>query len=190
MALDLYLVRHGETAWSRTGRHTSRTDLPLLPRGEVQARRIGERLRGLTFTDVFSSDLSRARRTAELAGFSRPTVSPLLREFDYGEYEGMTSAEILRARPSWQIFQDGCPGGEMPGQIYERAAAFLRLLDGIGGPAIVFSHGHVMRVLGAAWVGLAVTAAARLALDTGAICILRDGDRGRIIERWNWTPDL
>lgn len=188
MALDLYLVRHGGTAWTQTGQHTGRTDLPLLPEGEDQARQLGEYLRRLDFPAAFSSNLQRARRTAELAGFPQPQVTPLLREYDYGEYEGLTSAEIWQTRPGWQIFTDGCPGGESPAQVHTRALAFLRGLSGLEGRVIAFSHGHFLRALGVAWVGLDIADAGGLALDTAAVCILREGGRGRLIQRWNWQP--
>ena len=185
--LDIYLVRHGATEWTKSRQHTSRTDLPLLPEGEEEARRLGQRLRGLQFAVVYSSDKQRSRRTAELAGFPDPQVTPLLREFDYGEYEGVTTAEIRRSRPGWELYVDGCPGGETPAQVYARAQACLRLLAGHDGSVAAFSHGHFIRALGAAWAGLPIEAAARLALDTGAICLLREGDRGRLIQRWNLT---
>jgi broad specificity phosphatase PhoE len=127
----------------------------------------------------------RARRTAELAGFPDPVVTPLLREFDYGEYEGLTTAEIRRRNPDWELFRDGCPGGETPEQVYARAQAFFRLLEGRQGAVAAFSHGHFIRALAVAWVEVAVAAAARLALDTGSISILIEGDRGRLVQRWN-----
>jgi broad specificity phosphatase PhoE len=193
VALDLYLVRHGETAWTRTGQHTGRTDLPLLPEGEEQARRVGEALRGIQFTAAFSSGLGRALRTAELAGLTGPTgptVTPLLREFDYGEYEGITSAEIERRHPGWQIYVDGCPGGETPEQVYARARMFFRLVDGLQGAVVAFTHGHFGRALAVAWTDLGIRAAARLVADTASIGVLRDGDRGRVIQVWNWQPEL
>lgn len=190
MALDLYLVRHGETAWSRTGQHTGRTDLPLLPQGEAQARRLGQHLRRLRFTAVYSSDLQRALRTAELAGFPNPRVTRLLREFDYGDYEGLTSEEIWKSRPQWQLYVDGCPGGETPAEVAARARAFLDGLAGLEGAAIAFSHGHFIRALGAVWPELDIGVAAALALSTAAVCVLSDGDRGRVLQRWNWTEDL
>jgi probable phosphoglycerate mutase len=190
VALDVYLARHGETAWSRGGRHTGRTDLPLLPEGEAQARRLGEHVRGLRFKAVYSSDLQRAVRTAELAGFARPQVTRLLREFDYGDYEGRTSAEIWKSRPGWQLFVDGCPGGETPAQVATRARAFLDGLRGLEGAAIVFSHGHLLRALGAMWLELDIAVAAVLALDTASVSVLRDDERGRALQRWNWTDAL
>lgn len=190
MALDLYLVRHGDTAWTHTGQHTGRTDLPLLPDGEEEARRLGQALSGIRFAAVYSSDLQRSLRTAQLAGFERPQVTPLLREFDYGDYEGLTSAEIWAQRPDWQIYADGCPGGETPAQVYSRAQTFLSRLARIEGAAIAFSHGHFLRAVAVAWVDLGIGAAARVALDTAAVSVLRDGERGRVIQRWNWTTQL
>lgn len=190
MALDLVLVRHGATAWTQTGQHTGNTDLPMLPEGEDEVRRLGPILAGLEPVAAFSSDLGRARRTAELAGFPHPTVTPLLREFDYGEYEGVTSEEIWRRRPDWQIFRDGCPGGESPEQVYERAQRFLRLVDGMEGTVLVFSHGHLLRTLGVAWSAQPVANGAALALDTAAVCRLRGGSHGRVVQRWNWRPEL
>lgn len=190
MALDLYLVRHGETAWTQTGQHTGRTDLPLLPEGEEEALRLGRVLSPFRFEAVYSSDLQRSIRTAELAGFGQARVTPLLREFDYGDYEGLTSDEIWARRPDWQIYVDGCPGGETPAQVYARARTFLSGLAGLEGVAIAFSHGHFLRALAVAWVSLEISAAACLALDTATVSVLREGERGRVIQRWNWTTDL
>jgi broad specificity phosphatase PhoE len=134
---------------------------------------------------VYSSDMQRARRTAELAGFPDPIVTPLLRELDYGEFEGITTAEIRRRQPDWDLFRDGCPGGETPDQVYARAQAFFSLLEGKEGAVAAFSHGHFIRTLAVAWVGLAIIAADRLALDTGAVSVLIEGDRGRLLRRWN-----
>jgi broad specificity phosphatase PhoE len=185
VTLDVYVVRHGATEWSESGRHTSHTDLDLLPGGEEQARRVGRLLRDVPLEAVYASDLRRARRTAELAGFAEPRLTPLLREFDYGAYEGRTTRDIQRERPGWELFRDGCPKGETPDQVYDRARGFLRLFDGQTGSVAVFSHGHFLRTLAAAWTELEVTAAARLALDPGTLSLLRDGDHGRVIQRWN-----
>jgi probable phosphoglycerate mutase len=190
VALDVYLIRHGETTWSRTGQHTGRTDLPLLPEGEEQARRLGELLAGIRFTAAWSSDLSRARRTAELAGLGQARITPLLREVDYGDYEGVTTEDIHRERPEWELFADGCPGGETPAQVAARARLFLTELTGAEGAVAVFSHGHFLRAMAVTFAGLDIGAAARLALDTAAICGLHDGSRGRMIQRWNWKPEL
>lgn len=177
MTLDLYLVRHGATEWTRTGQHTGRTDLPLLPEGEAQAREIGQHLRGIAFVAVFSSDLRRTTRTAELAGVPKPQVTPLLREYDYGEYEGVASREIWAKRPGWQIYVDGCPGGESPDQVYARARAFLDQVSDLEGPVVAFSHGHFLRALAVAWVEADIRLAGRLALDTAAVSVLHQRDR-------------
>jgi broad specificity phosphatase PhoE len=187
VGLDLYLARHGATEWSENGRHTGSTDLPLLDEGEEQARRLGEYLQGRRFGAVYTSDLGRALRKAELAGFPSAEPTPLLREFDYGDYEGLTSAQIHRERPGWEIYHDGCPGGESPDQVYRRAQAFLRLVGGRSGSVIAFSHGHFLRALATAWTELAIATAARLALDPATISILRDGDHGRVVQEWNFT---
>jgi broad specificity phosphatase PhoE len=190
VAIDVYLVRHGATEWTHTGQHTGRTDLPLLPEGEEQARRLGELLRGVRFDAVWSSDLRRALHTAELAGFAHPTVSPLLREFDYGEYEGLTTDQIHQERPGWELFRDGCPGGESPAEAAARASAFMAGLAGVEGTVAIFSHGHFMRTLALAWLDLDVSTGAHLGLDASAVGVLREGGRGRLILRWNWVPDV
>jgi probable phosphoglycerate mutase len=190
VALDVFLLRHGETEWSRTGRHTGRTDLPLLPAGEEQARLLGELLRGVQFTAVWSSDLRRALDTAQLAGFEEPRVTAVLREYDYGEYEGLTTHEIHRQDPEWELYRDGCPGGESPTQIQARAREFLACLEGLEGRVAVFSHGHFLRALGVTWADLDIRAATHLGLDTGAICRLHNSDRGWVLQRWNWVPDV
>jgi broad specificity phosphatase PhoE len=190
VSLDLYLIRHGATEWTHTGQHTGRTDLPLLPEGEEQARHLGELLRGVHFTAAWSSDLRRALRTAELAGIAHPTVTPLLREFDYGEYEGLTTVEIHRERPDWELFRDGCPGGESPARAAARARTFMAGLAGVEGTVAVFSHGHFMRVIATAWAGLEITSGAHLGLDAAGVGVLHEGDRGRLIQRWNWVPDV
>jgi len=183
----IYLARHGETEWSKSGRHTGRTDLPLTPAGEDAARRLAERLRGTTFARVFSSPLARALRTAELAGFTPEAESDLL-EWDYGEYEGKTSAEIRAANPRWLLFRDGCPGGESPHAIAARADRLAAKLKGLTGNVLCFAHGHVLRVLGARWVGQPVAFAACLLLDTAALSVL-SFDHGRLdepaIKTWN-----
>jgi probable phosphoglycerate mutase len=190
VALDVYLIRHGATEWTHTGQHTGSTDLPLLPEGEDQARRLGELLRGVRFDAVWSSDLQRALRTATLAGFQHPHVTPLLREFDYGEYEGVTTDEIHRGNPGWELFRDGSPGGESPAQAAARARAFLDRMARVDGTVAVFSHGHFMRVLALVWLNLDVATGAHLGLDASAIGVLREGSRGKLIQRWNWVPDV
>src|SRR5271156_300537 len=151
----LYVARHGETAWSLSGQHTGLTDLPLTPNGEGNARRLGERLKGMTFARVFTSPLQRAARTCELAGFaSEAETDPDLVEWDYGQYEGLTSAQILQQRPDWQLFRDGAPGGESPAQIGERADRVVKRVRAIAGNVLLFSSGHFIRVLTARWLGL------------------------------------
>jgi len=151
----IYLARHGETAWSLTGQHTGVTDLPLTDRGERNARALGQRLSGLEFAKVFTSPLQRAERTCELAGFrTGAVVDRDLVEWDYGEYEGRTTAEILAGRPDWQLFRDGCPGGETPDHIGARADRVVARLRAVGDNVLVFSSGHFIRVLAARWLGL------------------------------------
>jgi probable phosphoglycerate mutase len=151
----VYLARHGDTAWSASGQHTGLTDLPLTPNGEHNAQRLGERLKGLTFEKVFSSPLQRAARTCELAGYgSVAEIDPDLVEWDYGQYEGLTTAEIHRQRPDWQLFRDGSPGGESPAQIGERADRVVERIRAVAGDVLLFSSGHFIRVLAARWLAL------------------------------------
>jgi probable phosphoglycerate mutase len=173
MPLRLYLIRHGETEWSLSGQHTGRTDIPLIPRGEDAARKLGQRLREISFTRVLSSPLLRARRTCELAGlFPMAEIEPDLSEWDYGDYEGQTTAEIHRARPDWNLFQDGCPRGESPVQVSERADRVIARLRALEGDVAIFSHGHIGRVLGARWIGLPVEQAQHFLLGTASLSIL------------------
>ncbi|MGI8562788.1 MAG: histidine phosphatase family protein [Candidatus Dormibacter sp.] len=185
MQRDIYLARHGATEWSESGQHTSFTDLPLLSLGETEARRLGAALREHDFTAVFASDRQRALQTAELAGFGAVTVSPLLREFDYGRYEGLTTPEIREQAPGWELFRDGCPKGETPAQVGARARLALRLLEEAAGDVLVFSHGHFARALAVAWADLEIESAARFGLDSAAYCVLRLDPHGRTIHRWN-----
>src|SRR5215813_5399787 len=151
----IYMARHGETAWSRTGQHTGLTDLPLTEQGERNARRLGERLKGLTFTKVFTSPLRRAMRTCELAGFgSVAEIDPDLVEWDYGEYEGRTTAEIRAERPDWSLFRDGCPGGESPQQIAARADRVASRLRAETEDILLFSSRHFMQALAVRWIGV------------------------------------
>ena len=169
----VYLARHGETAWSLAGRHTGLSDLPLTEAGERQARRLGERLRGLAVANVFTSPLRRAARTCELAGFGAAAETvPDLVEWDYGDYEGRTSAEIKAARPEWRLFRDGCPGGESPAQVGARADRLVERLRAAEGDVLVFSSGHILRSLAARWLKLEVGAGARLLLGTASLSAL------------------
>src|SRR5262249_27125761 len=149
----VYLARHGETAWSVSGQHTGLTDLPLTERGERNARSLGERLQGLTFGTVLTSPLQRAVRTSELAGFKAVVDRDLL-EWDYGQYLGRRTSEIHQERPDWQLFRDGAPGGESPEQVAARADRLIQKLRGVGGDVLLFSSGHISRVIAARWLGL------------------------------------
>lgn len=151
----IYIARHGNTAWTRTGQHTGLIDLPLTPDGERNAVRLGERLRDMKFAKVFTSPLQRASRTCELSGFaSGAEVDPDLVEWNYGEYEGLTTSEILSKRPDWDLFRDGCPGGESPAEIGERADRVVHRIRSVTGDALLFSSGHFIRVLTARWLAL------------------------------------
>jgi probable phosphoglycerate mutase len=164
----LYLARHGETAWSLSGQHTGLTDLPLTERGERNARRLGQRLAGKTFAQVLASPLQRARRTAELAGFAAE-IDPALVEWNYGDYEGRRSVEIHRERPGWDLFRDGCPGGEMPGDVAARADRVIARVRAIPGDVLLFSSGHFLRVLAARWLGLGPEGGRLLLLSTASL---------------------
>jgi len=187
----LVLVRHGETEWSREGRHTGRTDVPLTREGEKRARFLSQRLRrlGVEPLRVLSSPRERAVETARLAGFEMPEITHLLVEVDYGEYEGRTSAEIRADRPDWDLFTDGTPGGE---RLSDAAARCQRLLDDIspdsgGGDVLLFAHGHILRVLTVTYLGLPPDQARWLALDAAAVCILGHEHWWRAIRVWNST---
>lgn len=170
---SIYLARHGETLWSLSGQHTGRTDIPLTAKGEDNARRLGERLRPLTFALVLTSPLQRARRTCELAGYAAMSqVDGDLKEWDYGEYEGSKSAEIHVNRPGWNLFRDGCPGGETPDAVGIRADRVWARLRRATGNVLVFSHGHFLRVLAARWLGLPAGGARCFLLSTAALSIL------------------
>jgi len=152
----VYLARHGDTAWTHSGQHTGLTDLPLTADGELHARLLGNRLQGLKFVKVFTSPLQRAARTCELAGFGAVAeVNPDLVEWNYGEYETLRDSEILAKHPDWQLFRNGCPGGESPRQVGERADRVVQRVRRAGGDVLLFSSGHFIRVLAARWLALA-----------------------------------
>jgi broad specificity phosphatase PhoE len=185
---DVYLVRHGETAWSLTGQHTGRTDLPLTPHGEEQARTLVGTLSGLKFDHVFSSPLQRAHRTCELAGFGAvASLDPDLLEWDYGQYEGRKSVEIHQQRPDWDLFRDGCPGGESVAQISERVDRVVARLRALPGTVLLFSSGHVLRVLAARWIESPAAVGRGLLLDPACLCRLgyEHGNRDSVIRLWN-----
>jgi len=182
----VYLARHGETAWTLSRQHTGLTDLPLTERGERTARRLGERLKGLKFAKVFTSPLQRAARTCELAGFGAiAEVDRDLVEWDYGQYEGRRTADIHRERPDWQLFRDGCPGGESPKDVGTRADRVVKRVREVEGTVLLFSSGHFLRVLAARWLGLEAAAGQLLALDPATISVLGHEHEWRVLRRWN-----
>lgn len=186
-----FLARHGETAWTISGQHTGMTDLPLTAQGEGEALRLGERLEGLTFAAVLTSPLQRAVRTCELAGFrSAAEVEPDLIEWNYGAYEGRTSADIHSERPGWQLFRDGCPGGESPDQIGARADRIVRRVRAIEGNTLVFSSGHFLRVFAARWLGLEPGAGRHFLLGTASLSVVGyEHDRSEpAIRLWGEMP--
>jgi len=169
----VYLARHGETAWTLTGQHTGRTDLPLTERGELNARRLAERLSGIEFAKVFTSPLRRAMRTCELAGFGAVAATdPDLVEWDYGQYEGRRTVDIHRERPDWQLFRDGCPGGESPLDVAARADRVVRRVRAVAGNVLLFSSGHFLRVLATRWVGIEPINGRFLVLSTASLSTL------------------
>ena len=169
----MYLARHGETAWSLSGQHTGLTDLPLTERGERNARRLGERLKGLAFARVFTSPLQRAARTCELAGFGKAAeVDRDLVEWNYGQYEGRRTEEILAERPGWQLFRDGCPGGESPAQVGDRADRVVQRVRAVRGDVLLFSSGHFLRMLAARWLELEPAGGRYFLLSTASLSAL------------------
>jgi probable phosphoglycerate mutase len=186
MAHEIYIARHGATEWSKSGQHTSSTDLPLLPEGEEQARALRPKLEGIEFALVLCSPLTRARETCELAGFGDVAeVTDDLVEWDYGEYEGLTTPHIREANPSWSLWRDGCPGGEFPPQIGRRVDRVLTRFAAVEGNGLVFAHGHVLRVFAARWLEMEVTAGARFKLEAGSLGILGHERDTTVIERWS-----
>jgi broad specificity phosphatase PhoE len=187
----VYLARHGETAWTISRQHTGLTDLPLTAQGEAEAVRLGERLEGLRLAAVLTSPLQRAARTCELAGFgSRAEVEPDLVEWNYGVYEGRTTADIRADRPDWELFRDGCPGGESPDQVGARADRVARRVRAIEGDVLIFSSGHFLRVFGARWLGLEPGAGRYFLLGTASLSAVGyEHDRSHpVIRFWDETP--
>jgi probable phosphoglycerate mutase len=182
----VYLVRHGETEWTLSGQHTGRTDIPLTDHGRDQARLVCGRLSARPFAAVFTSPLSRARETAELAGLGdRATVLDDLREWDYGEYEGRRTADIRQDRPGWTLWADGVPGGETAEEVGERADRVIARLREVDGEVAVFGHGHALRALAARWVGLPATSGRLLSLDPATVSVLGYERETPVIVRWN-----
>jgi len=173
MPPTLYIARHGETAWSLSGQHTGLTDLPLTERGQSNARRLGNQLRGRSFAHVFTSPLQRARRTCELAGFgAEAEVDRDLLEWNYGDYEGLRTAEIHAKRPGWELFRDGCPGGESAGEVGARADRMVDRVRALRQEVLIFSSGHFLRVLAARWLGLEPEAGKYFLLSTASLSAL------------------
>lgn len=184
--LRLWLIRHGETAWSATGRHTGRTDLALTPRGEHQAERLRRGLGEKTFALVLTSPLQRARDTCRLAGYGgNALVDPDLSEWDYGGYEGCTSDEIRHENPGWTIWDGGVPGGETLAEIATRADRVLARVIGTQGEIALFAHGHLLRILAARWLDLPAASGRFFALHPAALCVLGCEPDQRVVELWN-----
>ena len=187
------LARHGETAWSLLGQHTSLTDLPLTERGELNAQRVGQRLQSFTFARVFTSPLKRAVRTCDLAGFGGEAETDRdLLEWNYGQYEGRRTKEIREQRPGWQLFRDGCPGGETPDQVGARADRIVDRVRNVSGNVLLFSSGHFLRVLAARWLGLDAGAGQFFTLDTASLSILgyEHNQSEPAIRLWNDTQHV
>jgi len=186
----VYVARHGNTAWTHSGQHTGLTDLPLTPDGERNARQLGGRLKGMTFAKVFTSPLQRAMRTCELAGFGAVAeVDRSLLEWDYGQYDGLTSAQIHVQRPDWQLFRDGCPGGESPEQVAARADSVVGRARALGADVLLFSSGHFLRVLAARWLGLGAVGGKYFLLSTASVSVLgyENNLSTPVIQLWNDT---
>ncbi|WP_018898650.1 histidine phosphatase family protein [Rhizobium sp. 2MFCol3.1] len=185
---EITLVRHGETEWSLSGRHTGRSDIPLTENGEAAASRLGARLEGLTVAEVWSSPSQRARNTCRLAGFGeRMVIKDDLAEWDYGAYEGVTTKQILANRPGWQLFRDGCPDGENAADVGTRADRIIAAIRAANAPILIFSSSHFLRVLAARWVGLPPEGGAHFVLDTTSVSVLGyEHDLSEpVIRRWN-----
>ena len=181
-----YLIRHGDTAWTLSGQHTGTTDIPLTETGRRVARSLQPLLAGDRFALVLSSPLERARQTSALAGFAqRAVIDPDLAEWDYGDYEGLTTADIQRRQPGWLIFEHGCPGGESPGQVGARVDRVIDRIRSTAGNAALFAHGHLLRVFAARWVGLPVAAGSHFLLDTATVSVVTYYRGIPAIARWN-----
>jgi broad specificity phosphatase PhoE len=186
---QLYLARHGDTAWTDSGQHTGRTDLPLNERGVEHARRLAERLQALSFAHVFTSPLQRAAKTCALAGFGAVAdVDNDLLEWDYGRFEGKRTSDVHKERPGWELYRDGCPDGEAPGDVAVRADRFIARIHAIGGDVVAFSSGHIIRMIAARWLGLLPASGRFFFCDPASIGVLGfEHDRRDlpIIRLWN-----
>jgi probable phosphoglycerate mutase len=185
MAEEIWLLRHAETEWSKSGQHTGRTDIPLTDEGRTVARALRERVAGHTFAAVFSSPLARARETAELAGLQVTGLRDELMEWDYGDYEGLTTPEIRASRPDWYLWRDGARGGESPDDVAARCDRIIAEVQAIDGDVALVAHGHILRALAARWVQQPVAFGGRLHLDTGSISVLGFERVVQVISAWN-----
>ena len=183
----IYLARHAETAWSLSGQHTGLTDIPLTPRGEQHAKMLGKRLSGLKFAAVFTSPLQRAHRTAQLAGFGSATVDHDLVEWDYGQYEGMKTVDIQKTHPGWNLFVDGCPGGETFAQITARVDRMIAKIRAVDGDVLLFSSGHLIRVLTARWLNRPIDLGGALYINAASARHreLRSQSQRTVLRLWN-----
>lgn len=189
MNLTIYLIRHGQTEWSLSGQHTGQTDLPLTPEGEIQASKLAPILAKIEFSSVFTSPLQRARKTCEVAGLARRSqIDSDLVEWNYGSYEGLTSAEILKNNSTWNLFENGTPEGETPEKVSERADRLIERLGELNGNVALFSHGHFFSALAARWIGYPILAGEHLELSTSSISTLSFSAHHpeiRVISGWN-----
>jgi len=187
-AQEIWLVRHGETAWSRTGQHTGRSDIPLTPRGREQAAALSGFFDGREFALVLSSPLQRAWETCQLTGFGEQAqLDPNLREWDYGDYEGITTAKIRDQREDWNLWADGVPNGETLLQVAPRALDVIDRANQADGDVVLFAHGHLLRIMGALWIGLPPQSGRLLALATASLSVLSYERESRVISQWNIT---
>lgn len=187
VANEIWLVRHGETEWSRSGQHTGRTDLPLTEKGRAQATALAALLSGRTFSAVLTSPLSRATETCRLAGFAAAEADSHLREWDYGAFEGQSTPDIRRQRPEWNLWRDGVPEGETIQEVAARAARVIRRVGEFEGTVAIFGHGHLLRILTACWLGQPPEAARLFALATATVSVLGFEREQPVILRWNQT---
>jgi broad specificity phosphatase PhoE len=186
---ELVLVRHGETAWSRDGRHTGKTDIPLTEEGHRQAKALGPELKPWTFALVLTSPLQRATETCRLAGYGKRAQTRLeLMEWDYGRYEGMTTKQITQTRPDWSLWRDGGPGGEKAADVGRRVDRVIAEIRATKGDVLIFAHGHVLRVLTARWLGEPPQTGRHYMLQTAALCVLGYEHNDPVIRRWNQPP--
>jgi broad specificity phosphatase PhoE len=186
---DVWLLRHGDTEWTASERHTGRRDIPLSDRGRHQATAAGRRLAGRRFSQVFVSPQTRARETAELAGVAATAVVlDDLVEWDYGEYEGLTDAETLDRAPGWELFRDGCPGGESPADVTQRVVRVLHAVDGASGDCLLVAHGKLLRALAGHWLGAGIELGAALALEPAALSVLGRSGAVAQLRLWNLAP--